>query len=89
MLAASAVLLLCLPATLAGDWIVETHSLVIRAPPSIAGTEDAAMGDVSQQLMHVLFDMTRVLRQMSAQLLTSLTPCRAVWCSPVWCKHAG
>ncbi|DBA89887.1 TPA: hypothetical protein ACH3X2_004741 [Trebouxia sp. C0005] len=30
---------------MAGEWIVETHSLVIRAPATIAGVEDAAIGD--------------------------------------------
>lgn len=35
------------PAALAGEWIVETHSLTVRSPASIAGTEDAAIGDVS------------------------------------------
>ncbi|KAL3145489.1 hypothetical protein ABBQ32_003313 [Trebouxia sp. C0010 RCD-2024] len=33
------------PAALAGEWIVETHSLTVRSPASIAGTEDAAIGD--------------------------------------------
>lgn len=36
-----------LPASKAGEWIVETHSLIIRAPATIAGVEDAAIGDVS------------------------------------------
>ena len=31
----------------AGEWIVETHSLTVRSPASLAGTEDAAIGDVS------------------------------------------
>ncbi|KAA6422834.1 MAG: vacuolar-sorting receptor 1-like isoform 1, partial [Trebouxia sp. A1-2] len=31
--------------SMAGEWIVETHSLVIRAPATIAGVEDAAIGD--------------------------------------------
>lgn len=35
------------PAAQAGEWIVETHSLTVRSPASIAGTEDAAIGDVS------------------------------------------
>lgn len=47
MLLTTSSLLLCLPITWAGDWVVETHSMVIRAPPSIAGIEDAAIGDVS------------------------------------------
>lgn len=62
------VLLMCLPASLAGDWVVETHSMVIRAPPSIAGKEDAAMGDVRQQLMQLSKHFTQSmssLRNMS------------------------
>lgn len=35
------------PVVQAGEWIVETHSLIVRSPASIAGTEDAAIGDVS------------------------------------------
>lgn len=35
------------PLARAGEWIVETHSLIVRSPASIAGTEDAAIGDVS------------------------------------------
>lgn len=38
---------LTLPPVQAGEWIVETHSLIVRSPASIAGTEDAAIGDVS------------------------------------------
>ncbi|DBB12286.1 TPA: hypothetical protein ACH3X3_006385 [Trebouxia sp. C0006] len=34
-----------LPLSMAGEWIVETHSLVIRTPATIAGVEDAAIGD--------------------------------------------
>jgi len=36
-----------LPLSMAGEWSVESHSLVIRAPASIAGVQDAAIGDVS------------------------------------------
>lgn len=39
-----------LPLSMAGEWIVETHSLVIRTPATIAGVEDAAIGDVSCHL---------------------------------------
>ena len=39
-----------LPISAAGEWIVETHSLVIRAPATIAGVQDAAIGDVSCHL---------------------------------------
>ena len=39
-----------LPLGMAGEWIVETHSFVIRAPATIAGVEDAAIGDVSCHL---------------------------------------
>ena len=41
------VLTLSTPAVRAGEWVVETHSLIVRAPPAIAGSEDAAIGDVS------------------------------------------
>lgn len=50
----------------AGEWIVETHSLIIRSPASIAGTEDAAIGDVSTW---------RFLLASPA-----LSPCQAVAC---------
>ena len=39
--------LLCLSMVTAGEWVVETHSLNVRAPAAIAGVEDAAIGDVS------------------------------------------
>ena len=39
---------IAIPTAMAGEWIVETHSLIVRAPPAIAGVEDAAIGDVSQ-----------------------------------------
>lgn len=42
-------LAISLPAAAAGEWIVETHSLIVKAPAAIAGTEDAAIGDVSIQ----------------------------------------
>lgn len=43
------VCLLCLSISVsmvrAGEWVVETHSLIVRAPAAIAGVEDAAIGD--------------------------------------------
>ena len=39
-------LALSTPHANAGEWIVETHSLTVRAPATIAGIEDAAIADV-------------------------------------------
>lgn len=37
---------LSIPAIRAGEWVVETHSLNVKAPAAIAGVEEAAIGDV-------------------------------------------
>lgn len=59
--------------SMAGEWIVETHSLVIRAPATIAGVEDAAIGDVSCHLTQSVLRDTSIN---SGNIWTQVTrPC--------------
>lgn len=86
------VCLLCLSISVsmvrAGEWVVETHSLIVRAPAAIAGVEDAAIGDVSN-LCLLLRASVKQYQQSPSLCGQNLLDLIAVWSAALWCLHAG
>ena len=61
------VLTVALQSAAANEWIVETGSFFIRQPASIAGSEEAAIGDVSAFLLPACRCLVHILAAYTAQ----------------------
>lgn len=79
-------LAIILPAAMAGEWVVETHSIVVRAPAAIAGVEDAAIGNVSELPSQQACSRSTLC---CAAFPFSNSSVTAVWGAVVWSIHAG